>query len=232
MPEPSNDMSRRTLARGAAWAAPTIAVGAAAPAYAASPCACAPTLACPVPAAALTFGGALNQNGWLVTVQGSFSGSAVEYQSSWSPATGPNAACNPGVDPGGGGGSLANAVIGQGDPGASGASITYAKSLCLEAGRSYTATFTYATYAINNRAQTLTAEVLDCSGARIGTAATITAPARSRNTQGVGTFTFAGSPSRRHTFRYTWTFPTTPTSYTGCDRFANDIGVTAPTITC
>lgn len=222
------EVSRRAVASGAAWAVPAVAVAAAAPAYSASPC---QPDACPD----MGFGGAINQNGWSFGSTGSYAtggNQRVGYYASYTPATG-RGECDS-ITGGGAAGTLYNAIVAEADPtsGSPTPTITYEKTVCLAAGRTYNFAFNYAYYAPNRRAEYLDAQILNSAGTVVRSANRITAPASSANGRGTGILSFQPQATGCYTFRYYWSFASTPAYDSRCNRFANDIGVTAPTVTC
>lgn len=133
--------SRRTLARGAAWALPTIAVAAAAPAVAASPSPqpCTPD-GCP--------SGDLS-TGWQSASASIIANTGTTgYKAIWAPATGHNGCANPGT----GAGTANGVAVGEGDPSARGSYLLYSKTLCFARGTVIRPSFEYLTYAANGRA--------------------------------------------------------------------------------
>ncbi|MFZ2502544.1 MAG: hypothetical protein WAW88_07735 [Nocardioides sp.] len=188
---------------------------------------------CPPECPTAGFGGGLNQNSWSLVSTGSFSQGAnqrVGYYSSYGPWSG-TSNCT-GATGGTGGGSLSGVILGEADPTSPGSTLSYQKVLCLTAGVTYTFFFRWNSYNINTRAAFLSARILNPAGTVVATALQVNAPAAAANTSGSRTFTYTPTVSEYYTYSYRWTFSSTPSSYTGCDLFANDIGVTAPTITC
>lgn len=214
--------SRRTVTKGVGWAVPTIALGAAAPAFAASPCSCTPN-GCP----SMGFGGALDGNGWKLSTVGTFTGGTTRYSGTYAPSTGGNASCNS-VTGGTGGGSISGAIVMEGDPTAAGASITYSKSVCLQAGRTYTFAWSWNSFNANNRSMFLDAQVVSCSGTVVATAAQVQALGRTTNNRGSRMLTVTPTATSLYTFEFIGTFGTTPAYDSACNRYANDIGFTAP----
>jgi len=92
----------------------------------------------------MDFGGAIGANGWVLGQTGSLnSGSGnqrVGYQPTYTPWSGTDSCTR--VTGGSGGGSLSKAIIGEADPTAPGASITYTKFMCVPGGMM--GTFDYA----------------------------------------------------------------------------------------
>lgn len=240
----SGQLSRRTLAKGVAWAVPTVTIAAAAPATAAS--------SCPPGCPTADFGGGINQNAWVLSTTGSFATGAnqqIGFQAAYTPQAS-EGQCS-GVTGGSGGGTISNAIIGQGDPTVAGSTITYAKTLCLKAGVRYTFTFTWNYLGVNPRSSTLQASVVPPTGASTTIGGSVTAASFSSNATGTRSASFTPTTTGDHTFRYYWTFGTSPSQYDDeCrfrqsgdpggvfgptrlnERYANDIAVTAPTITC
>lgn len=211
-PTASSDQTRRRLLRGVAWAAPTVAIGGVAPAVAAS-AECTPLTTAQLPTAITTFTSS-SLAGWTAAITaGSFKTSPViGYRANYQPD----------------GSTLANQAVLEADPAVTTvASATLsATSICLAPG---TYTFTYAgrSYAINSRAISLDAAVVDTAAPStvLASAATWTVPANSTHGSLSRSFTLTLTERRRVTFRYTWTLPAS-TSTVG-----NDIGVQAPTLT-
>ncbi len=218
--------ARRKLVAGALWAVPTVMAAAAAPAAAASTC----PPGCPTAG----FGGALNANGWSVSTVGTFAQGAnqrVGYYASYTPWSGTDA-CT-GATGGTAAGTLTNAIVGEADPVAAGASITYARTICLVAGVTYTFQFSWNYYGINSRAAFLNTQLLSPSSAIVASATQVTATGGTANAQGTRRFSYTATVTGTYTYKYVWTFGTSPTFATsGCNSYANDIAVQAPTITC
>lgn len=228
MAEASVPPPRRQVVAGALWVVPTVIAAAAAPAAAAS--------ACPPGCPSASFGGALSTNGWSWTTSGSFAQGANQrlgYSAAYTPWNGTDA-CT-GATGGTAAGTLTNAVVGEADPtsGSPVPSLTYERTICLVSGVSYTFSFAWNYYGINRRAAYLDTFLLNPSLAQVAQAARITAPAASANARGSRTFSYTALATGTYTYRYHWTFAATPTwASTGCNSYANDIAVQAPTITC
>ena len=225
-------VSRRQLAKGAAWTLPIITTAAAAP-HAAASVVCSST--CPTPP---SYGGqAGGANGWVK------SGAAtLAYAATNTPATGANANCTvlnssspytQTVLPGTGGGTLNNVVGAFADPDAAGSTATLSVPVCLSVGKAYTFAFDWNTYAANARGSTLVATVTSSAGTVLATA-TVKAASQTSNAKGTTTLpAFTVPSSDNYTFSYTWSFDTAPSSYAGtCYHSANDIAVTTYRLTC
>ncbi len=105
-------VNRRRLAAGVAWAVPAITVATALPAYAAS---C--DESCTSLNSKLSFGTALNQNGWSGSQAGTYKGdTAAVFLSSWSPAADTTNCSGSSRSCGSGGGSKTNIILFGGDP--------------------------------------------------------------------------------------------------------------------
>ncbi|WP_106298979.1 hypothetical protein [Knoellia remsis] len=217
-----------------AWAIPVAVAATPTPAFAASTCVGSPNVCA---SGTMGFGGAVDGNGWQKNVTGAFSPSTVfQYKN---PYTAANVASCSGdgctaVSPGNTT-SVANAIYIESNPTGSGRVATYFKTMCLSAGTTYTFTFSWAAYTANCRAAYLDSAILNPDGTIAAAGAQVVAPASTKgNTSGTVTITITPlTTSDAYTFRYTWTFGTTPTSYGGsCNIGANDIGVSAPTVTC
>lgn len=226
---------RAVLTAGSAWAVPTLVV--ASPARAAATSASCST---PCPStASMGFGGAAEANGWSSAKTGSFgSGTLARFDGGYAPWDGPETACLAFAQGDGSGGRLANAIVVEPDPTAPSSTITYRKKICLTSGYTYSFVFDYNYYGLNRRAAYLDAALVTSSGTVVAKAPRIIAPAASngaRNANGKGSsepFSYAPTLSQDLQFVYTWSFSTSPSSWTGCDQKANDIAVTAPTIKC
>lgn len=218
---------RRTMiAAGTAWAAPTAVLATAAPALAVS-ASCA--TACP----SLAWGGGVNTNGWVWEANGSFDTlPPMQPPRSYRPSTGNNA-CS-GTSGGSGGGTLDDAIVVETNPvqATTPEYVTYTHPLCLTSGYRYTFAFTAVTYGTNVRAAYLDTRILR-AGSAVATAPQVSAPAGSKNKQEPVSFSYAPVVSENLSFELRWTFGATPASYAGfCNQNANDIGLSAPTITC
>ncbi len=219
--------TRRTaIAAGTAWAAPTILGVHAAPAFAVSP-------SCSGICPQGDFGGALNANGWSLTTTGTFSQGANQrlgYYASYGPWPG-TSNCT-GATGGTAGGTLQKVIVGEADPTSANSRLDYRVGFCLKAGVTYTFKFDWNSYNINSRSSSLTARVLTVGGTVLAQSGTVTAAASTANARGSQTFSFTPSATDVYIFSYLWTFGTSPSTYTGCELFANDIAVTAPVVTC
>ena len=229
-------LTRRQVAKGAAWMTPVIAAAAAAPAMAASPTAnqCTPGV-CP--------SGTLS-NSWKATSGNIAQGTGtVGFVSSYSPAAGKQN-CT-GVTPGSGGGSATNVAVGEGDPSGPGGYLVFSQTVCLKAGATVAASFNWLSYAANRRAAYVQlfiepysgqapSPVVALGGASLSTV--VTAPAQSQNSKGSVTGTAYTVPlTGQYMVKIVWTFGTTPTDYgtkDSCNLGANDIGVTGLVLTC
>lgn len=227
---PSRPRRRALLAAGTAWTIPTAVLATASPALAVS-------VKCDPGCPAIAFGSNVPGNGWTQTKRGTFDSDApLRYDPAYKPARGTNQCTQQygGEDSG----TLSSAVVADGNPTAAGAVITYEHPVCLTAGRRYTFSFSWNTYANNRRGQTMTATLRSATDAELATADPVvtTAPDPddpSPNKRGTRSLAFVATSSQIATFRYAWTFATTPVGYTDyCDYQANDIAVTAPTISC
>lgn len=219
--------TRRTaIAAGTAWAVPTILGAHAAPAFAVSP-------SCDGICPKGDFGGALNTNGWSLKTAGTFSqgvNQRLGYYASYTPWSG-TSACT-GATGGSAGGTLQKVIVGEADPTSAGSTLDYRVAFCLKAGVTYTFKFDWNSYNINSRSSSLTARVLTVGGTVLAQSGTVTAAASTANARGSQTFSFTPSATDVYIFSYLWTFGTSPSTYTGCELFANDIAVTAPVVTC
>lgn len=229
---PRSTLTRRTLATGAAWAAPAVALAAAAPAFAASgPLPCTPDN-CP--------SGDLSKD-WRVQASEIVPGTGTTgYKSSWKPETGKNA-CD--SEPGTGAGSATGVAVGEGDPSGPGGYLIYSKSLCFAKDKKVTANFQYLTYAANNRGAYMQLFIepdvgqTPTVGQGVGGAplsALVTSPAKSKNLTASGTpIAYTVPTTGRYLIKIVWTFSDTPAGYNGvCQYGANDIGIFNLKFTC
>lgn len=233
--------SRRQVARGAAWAVPTLVVGTAAPALAASGC-------IPVTGSTLTaqlaFGGASGANGWTAGGSGSFYGSTA--RPNWASTYTQNGANNsvtgcssrpfPSNSIALGTSSTDGVVIGNPDPSRADGRLTYSKTLCLGPG-TYALAYDWVSLTYNSVGSTLRLTATRDGGTAATIGSDVIAQPGNATSNQFGSGSRSGSltvpTSNTYTFTYTWTF-TVATSYgsvNDCPTFANDIAVTAPRTT-
>ena len=221
-----SQLTRRQVAKGAAWAVPVIALATPAPAIAASTIQpCTPS-GCP--------SGAFD-NQWTATSTAIVPATGTTgVKSSWTPATGNNACTN--VAGGSGAGTANNVAVGEGDPSGPGGYLVFSKVLCFTGGTRLTAGYSWLSYNTNNRAAYMQmaiepyvgqspSPVLGAAGSTLGPL--ITAEPRTTNTRGTVTgATYTVPVTGRYMLKIVWTFGVTPTSYSGqCNYGANDIGM-------
>lgn len=205
-------VSRRSLTRGAAWAAPTVLAAMAAPAIAASS-ECSPVTAATAQTTLAFTGRTLGQ--WTQTS-----------------STNPAGRTAPPAEPG-----SANqgnwvywdqtntaAVVKDPPPNVASTTTLTSPSVCLAPG-TYSVTFNAKVYYTNARELTLQATVLNAdTSASLGTAP-IMRSKESTNANRSRTFNFTISERTRVRMRYTWLFASQSGAY------GDDIGVTGPQIT-
>lgn len=202
---------RRTLARGLGWAAPSLLVATAAPAFAASS-ECTPLTSSQLPTATPQFTSAA-LTGWTSAVTaGSFKSSPViNYRSNYAPNGSP----------------LANQAVLEADPSVTAISTATLSTapFCLGPG-TYTFTYSGRSYGINARTITLDAAVLsaDAPVSTLASAATWTVAGGGSHSGLTRSFTLQLTERRRVRFRYLWTLPASNSTV------GNDIGVQAPSI--
>lgn len=234
--------SRRQVARGAAWAVPTLVVGTAAPALAASGC-------IPVTGSTLTaqlaFGSSTAPRTWTSGYSGRFFDSDIPAPAvapSYSQRGQSNAitGCSSRPYPTNsislGANSADDVVVGSPDPREADSGLTYSKTICLGPG-TYSIAFDWVSLTYNSVGSTLKLTATREGGASVNIGnSVVAAPGNATSNQyGSGTTTgsLTVSSSNTYTFTYAWTF-TAATSYgssNGCATYANDIAVTAPRIT-
>lgn len=234
MDTPRRIRRRTMIAAGTAWAAPTVVLGAGAPAFAAS-ASCSST--CP----SIPFGAAPTANSWTNASQGTFDTTAVlAYRTSYSPWDGPEATCT-NTSGGGQGGTLADVLLVEANPTALSPAprITATRSLCLTSGYTYSFAFDWNAYGLNRRSISIQATLIRAGGVLLAqsptrTVARAASGATHANQRGTEVFEYSPSVSETLDFTYTWSFGSTPAlpTSTQCDREANDLAVTAPRITC
>lgn len=230
--------SRRQVARGAAWAVPTLVVGTAAPALAASGC-------IPVTGSTLTaqlsFNSASGANGWTGARAKRFynGGAGPEVtssysQRSWDQSTtgcGERAAPKNSISlsPAGG------VAIGNPDPAESSAMLTYSKTICLGPG-TYNIAYDWVSLTYNAVGSSLQLTATRGSGTAVNLDNAVDALPGNTSSNPYGSGSRAATlivPSpNTYTFTYTWTF-TVATSYgdnNGCNTYANDIAVSSPRV--
>jgi hypothetical protein len=193
--------SRRSLMKGAAWAAPTAAVGFAAPAFAAS-IDCTPQSAAQVQQASQFNGSIAN---W-VQDRSPGSAPAVEFNSSYN--------------------GLTNVAVLIADPPAFTESTTALRSpiACLAPG-TYTFRFNSRLYNANPRNLRLRADVVnEATGAVIGNTIDYTTTSGAVSSRANDTVTVTVAQRTQVRFRYRWTF-TASGSGAG-----DDVAVSAPTV--
>lgn len=250
--------TRRSLARGAAWAVPTIVVATASPALAASS-------ACIAVNPAVNSSTTLNwDSGWteilvasdFVDGTGSLEGTADTF------APKDRGRCNNGsplndVTP------VANAKVGERDPRYSTSTFAYERALCIAPG-TYTLTYEAAAFRGNPVTAYMDPSIRNPSGVAVSTSAVsglaqqVVAQGFVKRDTGDGVnpdyvksnmgrtqfgFRFVAPSQGTYTFRFTWTFSTrakastnsgelTPTYNAQCrPTYANDIAVEAPIVT-
>lgn len=222
-------LTRRQVAKGAAWMTPVIAAAAAAPAMAASPnpSSCTPS-GCP--------SATLNTTDWAINYTSIVANTGTTgMKDSWTPKAGYNTCSK--VTPGDGAGTAKNVAVGEGDPSSRNGYLIFSKTVCLKGGATITASYDWLTYGANNRGATMQLYVepysgqtpsttLAVGGAAVGGA--VTAPAKSLNAKGsVSGATYTVPVTGQYMIKIVWTFDNTGTfgSSNICDYGTNDIGM-------